>query len=334
MKVIIATVLSTLLLFGGSFSAQAAVNTTELQSYLKEIQLTEAELTSYLATYDLTLDDFEDLTELRDTLGPRVTTETVNDLLADYGMTREELEKLLKEYDALEDGKTIEESFLFTSDIEEYIWLDNDATGDDDLLAGFDDFFAELGITEAEMTKLTNHIVSVIEKDPTIMDKIDALASQMESFEDFETVDELSPAQISQLLSITDQIKNLLQLDFSFYLVKDGVKTPISFENLLKLTDAKGASLFVEVYSTSGELLLDFTLTGEMINGDLVQKPGHIIENTKDKVVAKPIVNKEHKTEKGAKLPNTAGNYMGTFLFGLALLGAAIFTFRKAGAVK
>ncbi|MEH6941843.1 processed acidic surface protein [Bacillus sp. JJ722] len=333
MKVIIATLLSTLLLFGGGFSAQAAVNANELQSYLQEIALTSEELNTYLASFDLAIADFEDVEELRDTLGPRVTTESLNQLLTDYEMTREELEALLKEYGELEEGKTIEETFLFIYDVEDMIYLDTDfGEIDEDILGELEAFFAQFGITEAELTKLNDHIEKVIEQDPALLDQLASLSERMIAFEEFEIVDELSSAQISELLSITDELKNLLQLDFSFYLVKDGVKTPVSFQDLLTLKDAKGASLLVEVYNTTGELLLDFILTGEMIGSDIIHESGNVIGTTTDKIETKPV--NKPITEKGAKLPNTAGNYMGTFLFGLVLLGAAIFTFRKAGAVK
>lgn len=333
MKVIIATVLSTLLLFGGSFSAQAAVNANELQSYLQEIELTSEELNTYLASFDLTISDFEDVEELRDTLGPRVSTESLNQLLADYEMTRAELEALLKEYDELEEGKTIEETFLFIYDIEDIMLLDTDFGDiDEEILGELEAFFAEFGITEAELTKLVEHIEQVVEQDPALLDKLASLSERMVVFEEFETIDELSSAQVSELLSITDELKNLLQLDFSFYLVKDGVKTPISYQNLLNLKETNGASLLVEVYNTAGELLLDFILTGDMIGSDIIHESGNVIGNTKDKIESKPV--NKPTTVKGAKLPNTAGNYMGTFLFGLVLLGAALFTFRKAGAVK
>ena len=108
--------------------------------------------------------------------------------------------------------------------------------------------------------------------------------------------------------------------------------TPISFDNLLSLKDTSGASLFIEVYNTSGELLIDLTLTGDMIGSDIIHETGNVIGNTADKIEEKPV--NKPTTVKGGKLPNTAGNYMEALFFGLVLIGAAFFIFRKAGAVK
>ncbi|MGM9926277.1 MAG: processed acidic surface protein [Bacillus sp. (in: firmicutes)] len=337
MKKIIAAVLSVFLVFGGSFSTQAAVTSTELQSYLQEVALTEEELNAYLTSFDLTLEDFEDAADLRDTLGPRVTPETLEELLADYEMTREELKALLVEYGELEEGQAIEDSFLFIYDIEDIISMDEGFEDIDleDMIAEMAPAFAEFGITEAEFATFMEHIAQVIEQDPTVLDQLDALSDRMINFADFETIDELSAAQINELLSITDGIKNALQLDFSFYLVKDGKKTPVSFQSLLSLEDLQGASLLVEVYNKAGKFLLDFILTGEMIGSDMLEEVGGVIEKAPGKVVEKPVAKVDRPTtQKGAKLPNTAGDYMGTLLFGLALMAIAVFAFRKAGAAK
>lgn len=333
MKAIIAAILSSFLVFGGTFTASAAVDTAELQTYLSEVQLTQQQLEDYLATFGLVIEDYESVEELRDELGPRATTETINQLLEDYQMTLEELEALLMEYDELEAGKTIEETFLFIIDVEDIILLDSDEDFgdiDEDIFEEIESLFSEMGITEQELMNLFTHIETVIANDPTIEAKLDALSERMLQFEEFEVLDELSPAQLAELMSVTDELKSLLKLDFSFYLLKDGVKTAISFENLMKLTDTNGASLFIEVYDHNGKLLLDLTLTGEDIGSDIIQDTGNIIQDSTNNTTKEPT----KTTIKGAKMPNTAGNYMGAFLVGITLLGAAFLTYRKVGAVK
>ena len=340
MKAIISTILAAALLFGTHVPALAAVSTNELQAYLSEVQLTQEEFEAYLASYDLTVADFEDVSEIRDILGPRVTTETLQQLLEDYDMTRTELEALLSEYDYLEEGKTIEESFLFISDVEEVIYLDMDFDDidfselDEDLWADMDGLFTDLGITDEELTNFVTHLVTILEQDPTILDQLEALSNQMMEFEDFDVVDELTPAQIATLLSITTEMKNLLQLDFSFYLVTDGVRTPISFESLLQLTEANDASLFIEVYNLDGVLLMDLLLTGDMVESDLITNTGEVISDATNSVASNTSAASKPSTVKGGELPKTAGNYAGMLAIGTLLLGTAFFIFRKGRAIK
>ena len=331
MKKIVAAVFATMLVFGGSFPAFAAVSPSQLEEYLKEVQLSESEFEAYLASYDLTVEDFEDVEEIRSVLGPRVTEESLGQLLEDYGMSTEELESLLAEYGELEEGKSIVESFLFISDIEEIILLEEEWNElDEELMIEFEELYAELGITEEELANLSAHLDRVME-DPAALEKLESLSYRMLNFGEFETTDELTPEQIAELLAIADEFKQFAQLDFSFYLVRDGAKTPISFESLMAIEDVNGESLLVEVYDNNGQLLLDAVFTGETINSDLITETGETITEVTDEVVSS---DQPASTVKGGQLPDTAGNYAGTFLFGASLLGAAYLLMRKVRAVK
>ena len=336
MKKMLVALFAAIMVFGGSFPASAAVAPDELEKYLQEVQLSESEFESYLASYDLTVEDFEDIEEIRAVLGPRVTTESLNQLLDDYGMTREELESLLSEYGELEAGAIIEDSFLFISDIEDYILLEEELNEmdegiDEEFLAELAGIFGEIGITEEEMANLSAHLDRVMD-DPAVLEQLESLSYRMMEFGEFETLDELTPDQLAELLAIVEEFKQLAQLEFSFYLVKDGTKTPISFESLLAIEDADGVSLLIEVYDLDGNLLLDAVLTGETINSDLITETGETITDvTQD--AAKPS-EKQASTIKGGVLPDTAGNYGASLLFGAGLLGAAALFMRKVRTVK
>ncbi|MFS0782927.1 processed acidic surface protein [Bacillus sp. 1P06AnD] len=335
MKYLITALLTVTLLFGGSFTASAAVETKDLDAYLAEVNLSKEQLDDYLLSFDLTLEDFEDIEDLRDTLGPRVTTEALDQLLKDYDMTREELEGLLAEYGELEEGKSIEESFLFISDIEDIIVMDSYPEYEDmeDLFGELEGIFSELGITEDEIMKLAEHMDKIQNEDSALEDKLMALSEKMMAFEDFETVDELSPSQMAQMMAVLDEFKQILQLDFKFYLVKNGNKAPISFESLMKLEDAKGAGLLIEIYNNEGKLLLDMILTGDMIGSDLIHETGDAIQQTANHALKTPAVHKP-LTVKGGKLPNTAGNYMGGLLAGVGLLAISFLALRKVKVAK
>ncbi|MGE6379057.1 processed acidic surface protein [Peribacillus muralis] len=333
---------------GAKGFAATKMNQDELNTYLAEVRMTQKELEDYLAYYDLTLNEMESVDELRDTLGPTVTPETLKQLLKDYEMTEAELTELLIEYGELEEGDSIIDTFHFIYDIEDIIDLemgydDEDMEYDDeelsDLMAGL---FTEIGLTDEELDRLMNHLLPLVE-DPAFEDRLMALSDRMDKLADFETIDELSAAQVAELLSIYSELQNLLQVQFKFALIQDGVTTNLSLEALFKLKDLNNASLLVSIYDLKGNLLLDFILTGEMIGSDLVKETGNDIKQStqviskvadvkvktdvkKDKKKKRPT----HKTEKGGVLPKTSGNYLLGALIGLVMMGIAIGLIRKA----
>jgi processed acidic surface protein len=99
--------------------AATKINQDELNEYLSEVRMTQEELEEYLSYYDLTLNELKSVEELRDTLGPAVTPETLQNLLKQYEMTEAELTELLIEYGELEEGDSIIDTFHFIYDIED-----------------------------------------------------------------------------------------------------------------------------------------------------------------------------------------------------------------------
>ncbi|PJN87618.1 processed acidic surface protein [Bacillus sp. mrc49] len=337
---------------GAKGFAATKMNQDELNAYLAEVRMTQKELEDYLAYYDLTLKEMESVDELRDTLGPTVTPETLKQLLKDYDMTEAELTELLMEYGELEEGDSIIDTFHFIYDIEDIIDLemgydDEDMEYDDeeldDLLSGL---FTEIGLTDEELERFMNHLMPLVE-DPTFEDRLMAISDRMDKLADFETIDQLSAGQVAELLSIYNDLQSLLQVQFKFALIQDGVTTNLSLEALFKLKDLNNASLLVSIYDLKGNLLLDFILTGEMIGSDLVKETGNDIKQSTQviskvaDVKEKNEVKKEkkkkrptHKTVKGGVLPKTAGNYLLGSLIGLVMMGIAFGLIRKARLAK
>ncbi|MFD9625997.1 processed acidic surface protein [Peribacillus muralis] len=331
---------------GAKGFAATKIDQAELNGYLTEVRMTQKEMEDYLAYYDLTLNDMESVEELRDTLGPTVTPETLKQLLKDYDMTEAELTELLIDYGELEKGESIIDTFHFIYDIEDIIDLemgyeDEELEFNDeelqDLMAGL---FTEIGLTDEELERFMKHLMPLVE-DPSFEDRLMALSDRMDKLADFETIDQLSAAQVAELLSIYNDLQNLLQVQFKFALIQDGVTTNLSLEALFKLKDLTNASLLVSIYDLKGNLLLDFILTGEMIGSDLVKETGNdmkqstkVISKVAD-VKAKADVKKDkkrpiHKTEKGGLMPKTAGNYLLGSLIGLAMMITAFGIIRKA----
>ncbi|WP_108671600.1 processed acidic surface protein [Peribacillus acanthi] len=332
MKRTFAIIFASLLVFSFNLPAFAAVNETELSEYVATIPMTVEELEEYLAAYGLSTADFESTEELIEFLGEPLTEESLNVLLNDYEMTYDELRALLVEYGEIEESDKIEDHFYFVSDVEEFIFMEQGfGEFDEEMLTEMDDIFSEMGMTEEEFTRLFEHLGKVIEADPTIFEQMDAMSEQMMGLEEFETATELTPDQIAELMSIFDQIKALLQLDFQFYLEKDGVKTPISMAALMEIQDPNGASLFVEIYDTEGNLLLDALFTPDMLGSEIITETGEQIQNVTAQVAS---VQEKAKTVKGAKMPETAGNYGVTLMFGLALVTASGLIARRAKAIK
>ncbi|WHX40251.1 processed acidic surface protein [Mesobacillus sp. AQ2] len=115
MKRLLSALLSVVLAFGLlPYSAFAEINpqSEEFKSFLQEIGMSEEEFTSYLSeTHDYSLEEFEDLTELKDYLGPLVNETNLQELLEEFEMTEEELIKLLEE------NETSLDQFIFYEDL-------------------------------------------------------------------------------------------------------------------------------------------------------------------------------------------------------------------------
>ncbi|MGN7395178.1 processed acidic surface protein [Peribacillus frigoritolerans] len=317
--------------------AASKINQDELNAYLSEVRMTQEELEEYLSYYDLTLNELKSAEELRETLGPAVTPETLQNLLKQYEMTEAELTELLMEYGELEEGDSIIDTFHFIYDIEDIIDLEMDYDEEEisDLMDGL---FTEIGLTDEELDRFMNHLLPIVE-DPSFESRLMAISDRMNQLEYFETIDELSAEQVAELLSIYNDLQSLLQIQFKFSLIQDGVTTNLSLEALFQLKELTNASLLVSIYDLNGHFLLDFTLTGEMIGSDLVKETGNDMKQSTEviskvaelKKVKKKPAKPEHKTEKCGVLPKTAGNYLFGALCGLVLMGIAFGLIRKAG---
>jgi processed acidic surface protein len=323
--------------------AATKINQDELNAYLSEVGMTQEELEEYLSYYDLTLNELKSAEELRETLGPAVTPETLQNLLKQYEMTEAELTELLMEYGELEEGDSIIDTFHFIYDIEDIIDLEMDYDeeemeyDEEEISDLMDGLFTEIGLTDEELDRFMNHLLPIVE-DPSFESRLMAISDRMNQLEYFETIDELSAEQVAELLSIYNDLQSLLQIQFKFALIQDGVTTNLSLEALFQLKELANASLLVSIYDLNGNFLLDFTLTGEMIGSDLVKETGNDMKQSTEVISKVAEVKKEkkkpakplHKTEKGGVLPKTAGNYLLGALCGLVLMGIAFGLIRKA----
>jgi processed acidic surface protein len=254
------------------------------------------------------------------------------------------------EYGELEEGDSIIDTFHFIYDIEDIIDLEmgydeeemeydeEEMEYDEEEISDLmDGLFTEIGLTDEELDRFMNHLLPIVE-DPSFESRLMAISDRMNQLEYFETIDELSAEQVAELLSIYNDLQSLLQIQFKFALIQDGVTTNLSLEALFQLKELTNASLLVSIYDFNGNFLLDFTLTGEMIGSDLVKETGNDMKQSTEVISKVAEVKKEkkkpakpeHKTEKGGVLPKTAGNYLFGALCGLVLMGIAFGLIRKA----
>ncbi|WP_027409247.1 processed acidic surface protein [Anoxybacillus tepidamans] len=296
-----------------------------LAKFLQERNMTKNELIALLNKHGESLDDYESIGDLADAVDyykdlTPLTEETLKKLLDELGMTKQQLEKLLAAHgDSLSNYTTVEE---LSAAVIDYMTPDLD----------------ELGLTEAELQNLFNHLEAIDANDPQFASKMEEIIQRMEAIgaDDFSGVKELSPAQIAEIADIMHDMLDLFQLDVKFYLTKNGVKKPLSLSTLMTMTSTNGYNLTIEIYNKQGQLLADLVLTPDMFNSDLFGNIGKDLENgekiakIEKHVKPKPI----KRTEAGAKLPKTASPYAATALFGIFLIAAGAFLvrFRKGAA--
>ncbi|ARI76204.1 processed acidic surface protein [Halobacillus mangrovi] len=379
----------------------AAPHTNEVESFVAELGWTVQDLEEYLDFYELSLEDFEDMDELREFLGEPLTEENLNVLLSDYGLSLEEASQLLIENGELEEGQSILDAYALVEDldmdlsfynmtpltdetlhqlledyelsyeelvdllnqngdsienyeyVEELDWaLWNYLYSDEEIEYGdLDGLFTDFGLTEEELERLFNHLMELDLEDPAKIERLDELSARMMAFADFEVATELTAEQIAELLDIFTQMMQLLDLDVSFYLVKDGAKEQVSISTILGMTSSEGYDLMIVLHNTKGEFLADLVLTGDMFSSELIKDTGNdleqlsVIQEQSESAKATPAKKAPVKsepvkpdtvenrpaiqTEQGAKLPKTASFAVEKAAAGFAMLALGFFFYRR-----
>lgn len=247
--------------------------------------------------------------------GTPIDNNNLQDLLDKYGLTKSELEVLLKENgDSLDNYKYIED---LDDAIKSY------TQGMD-----FSGLFSQFGLTNQEIEKLIGHFMTLNVKDPSFEEKLMGIGNRLSSMKDFNSKSDLTPAQINNLVETYHELLSLLQLDVKYYLVKKGEKTPVTEQQLINMKSTNGRDLLIEIYDTNHQLLADIILTKDMFGSEIIKTTANKIVKTEKKVVKQPSIRKPvARTVRGGKLPNTAGHYADHIIWGsiLAILGLLLF---------
>lgn len=90
--------------------AQAAPPENELNQYLVQIGWTKQELLDYLDYYEIPLEEFSTVEELKEILGTPINSKNLQELLTKYDLTEKELQDLMDHFgDNLNEYKFIED---------------------------------------------------------------------------------------------------------------------------------------------------------------------------------------------------------------------------------
>jgi processed acidic surface protein len=261
-----------------------------------------------------------------------ITDENLQQLLDFYDLTIEELHELLAEHDDSLDYYEHIEDLEWA--IEYYLYYEEEEID----FSEIDDLFNELGLTSAELETLFDHFLTLDVEDPAFLDKLDELSARMMAFEDFDAATELTAEQIADLLDIFSQFIQLFEMDVKFYLVQGDEKKDITLTSLMAMPHSNGADLLIELYNKQGAFLADIIFTAKMLGSEIIAETGKDIKKAEEVIVEKTTAKKPDrkldskpviKTQKGAKLPKTASDYVANTAVGLAVALAGFAIYRR-----
>ena len=230
-------------------STMAAPPENELNQYLAEIGWTKQELLDYLAYYEIPLDEFDTVEDLQMIMGTPINSKNFQELLTKYNLTEKELNDLMDHF-----GDSVNE-YKFIEDL--------DATVDfyvnhDEYMADVENSLAEIGITEEETERFFNYLAQVEEKNKNQLDQMEALDARMEQFIDVEDPSQLSEEELDELVQILEESLAFYEVNVKFAINNKDV----TLKELLTMKEAPN-NLYTSVYSTTGELLIDFSIPAE-----------------------------------------------------------------------
>lgn len=311
MKKNLSALFVSLLFFHTNFVlVSAAPPQNEVNELLSEMGWTQEDLQNHLDYYEMSLAEFDTIEDLKFVLGTPITDENLNELLAQYDMSRGQLDELLAEF-----GETVDD-YKFIEDLD--VSIDFYQNHDENMKEA-EEMLASIGLTEDEVDRFFNHLMAL---DETVLEqRMEEVASRLEPYLLSDPETELTDAQMEELTSMWEEMMSLLQLDAKFYLVnKEGVKTAVSYGQIMSAEDMYGNSLLIEIYDTQGNLLLDMQLSEDMLTSDFIFDSASQLTNVGD--LAGELTNLKHE-----QLPKTASPYGLNMAIGLIvlLLGLSIY---------
>ncbi|GGP10000.1 processed acidic surface protein [Oceanobacillus neutriphilus] len=322
---------------------------------IRGFQVTQNHIENSLALYGSNLNDFKTVDELSDFIG-EIINKDLSNVGPYFGLDQEDILKLISD-----NGLNIND-YVYLDDLS--YDLDGDIFWEDDDFFDLSFFMQEFDLTEDELLRLEEHILNIpdITSDETL-EKLLLLADRMMAFSEFETITELTPGQIGELMSIFHDFLDILQLHAEFVLVTDQGEENLSLETLFHLTRLENANLKINIYNLQGDFLADIIISGEMVDSSTIIDTGNAIQKEASKESEAVVIEKNDKEapveneasfkavsqknaevksesvsqadsikKKEEKLPDTASNYAEKGIWGLVLIiagGTLLFLSRK-----
>ena len=243
------SLLSFQLLLSIGANALAAPPEKELNQYLTQISWTKQDLLDYLNYYEMPLDAFDTVDDLKEALGTPINAENLQDLLAKYQLSKSELNSLLSQFgDSVNDYKFIE-------DLDDSLAFYTNNNGS---MGQLMNELAKIGVTKQEIKKFFDYLTQVEENNKNQLDQMQALDVRMEQF--LETADptNLTDRQLNELADILQNLFQAYEIQVKLKLNNKAV----TVKDLL--TVKKPGNFYAAIFSKSGELLLDFSIPAEL----------------------------------------------------------------------
>lgn len=319
------------------------VTSQNLQELAMEVGLTEKELADLFAANGFDLYSYATMEELYEVIYNDINGVSLHFLLLEVELSQEEFDQLLADNGVkLEDFSSYEELSEFVYEASGYYEFSRE-----DYWEMMGPFLDLIGVSQDEFFRAYDHLESVVSNDPeAFISGLEDIALRAEALGDFETSTELTEEQGKELISIWNDLMNIFQMKAEFYLVDGNTKTPVTFEELLKITDLEDRILLVELFDLQGNHLLNFTITGELFGSDLLtsaptveapvqEKPAESEQKHEAPVLKEKVTPTKTATEtvkeEGKRLPDTASPVGNILAFGAVLMaaGAALYAWNR-----
>lgn len=229
--------------------ANAAPPENELNQYLTEIGWTIEELLDYLAYYEIPLEEFNTVDELKEIIGTPINLENLQGVLTKYNLTEEELNEQLDRFgDSLVYYKFIED---LDASIDFYV-------KHDEFLAEVESDLAAIGITKEELNIFFNYLIQVEEDNKNQLDQMTAIDNRLEKFLYVDELSQLTNNELDELVQILEETISLYEIKVKFAVDNKDV----TLQELLQMKEAPD-HVYASIYSTAGERLLNFSVPAE-----------------------------------------------------------------------
>ncbi|WP_340082675.1 processed acidic surface protein [Terribacillus sp. FSL K6-0262] len=315
------------------------VNAENLQMLADDLGMTEKELADLFAESVLDIYSYAFMDDLYDVIYNDINGVSLHFLLQDVDMSKEGLDQLLAD-----NGVTMDD-FASYDELASFIYTESGYDFDMEW-ESMSPLLQAIGISKEEYRNFYDHLNTVLGgMDDAFFERLFALYDRLESFGDFETINELDDSQREEIVSIWHEAMDLFQLKAKFYLADGTTKQEVTIEELSRIKDIGNQILFVELYDASGNLLMNFSLTGDLVNHEIfeipaaVEQPKPSVEPAAPKHEA-PVKEKaaiptktaaETVKEEGKRLPDTASPIGNILAAGTVLMaaGAALYAWNR-----